>query len=189
MSNGKKLAGKKVAILATDGFEEIELSSPRNALLDTGADVYIVAPKSGTITSWHEDDWGGQFEVNMTISEADPSNFDSLVLPGGVINPDKLRLEEGAIDFIKSFFKAGKPVASICHGPQLLIEADVVDGRKLTSYPSLQQDLENAGATWVDEEVVVDMGLTTSRSPDDLEAFNNKMIEEIAEGVHEKQHA
>ncbi|MEX0721868.1 MAG: type 1 glutamine amidotransferase domain-containing protein [Balneolaceae bacterium] len=188
MSNGK-LDGKKVAILATNGFEEIELTAPRNALLEAGAEIFIIAPDSGTIASWHEDDWGGQFEVDMTISEADPSNFDSLMLPGGVLNPDKLRMNRDAIEFVRKFFEAGKPVAAICHGLQILIDADVVDGRKLTSYPSLQHDLENAGAIWVDEEVVVDMGLTTSRSPDDLEAFNRKMIEEIGEGVHEEQHA
>ncbi|MEX0609223.1 MAG: type 1 glutamine amidotransferase domain-containing protein [Balneolaceae bacterium] len=189
MRNGNKLEGKKVAILATNGFEEVELTSPRNALLEAGADIAIIAPQSGTIISWHEDDWGGQFEVDMAVSEANPSNFDALMLPGGVINPDKLRMDEGAVDFVKAFFEAGKPVAAICHGSQILIDADVVDGRKLTSYPSLQHDLENAGATWVDEEVVVDQGLTTSRSPKDLEAFNKKMIEEIGEGVHHGQHA
>lgn len=189
MNSGKNLEGKRVAILATNGFEEVELTSPRDALQEAGAEVVLVAPKSGTITSWHEDDWGGQFEVNMTSFEAKSERFDSLVLPGGVINPDQLRQDLDSIEFVRSFFEAGKPVASICHGPQVLIDAGVVKGRTLTSYPSLRQDLENAGATWVDKEVVVDKGLTTSRSPDDLEAFNKKMIEEIAEGVHEGQHA
>ena len=189
MDNGQSLKGKRVAILATNGFEEVELTSPRDALLKAGAEVAIVAPESGTITSWHKDDWGGQYEVDMTVFEAKSENFHALMLPGGVINPDQLRLNEDAVEFVRSFFEAGKPVASICHGPQILIDAEVVQGRKLTSYPSLQHDLQNAGATWVDEEVVVDQGLTTSRSPDDLEAFNRKMIEEIAEGVHEGQHA
>lgn len=189
MSNGKTLAGKKVAILATDGFEEVELTSPRTALQEAGAEIEIVAPKSGTITSWHEDDWGGQFEVDKTTSEVNHSHYDALVLPGGVLNPDNLRMDENAIKFARSFFEAGKPVAAICHGLQLLAEADVIKGRKITSYPSLQHDLENAGANWVDEEVVVDQGLTTSRSPDDLEAFNRKMVEEIGEGIHEAQHA
>lgn len=189
MNNGKSLEGKRVAILATNGFEEVELTSPREALQNAGAEVVIVAPKSGTITSWHEDDWGGQFEVDMTVFEAKSEHFDSLMLPGGVINPDQLRQNKDAVDFVRSFFEAGKPVAAICHGLQTLIDADVVQGRTLTSYPSLQPDLENAGATWVDKEVVVDSGLTTSRSPKDLEAFNKKMVEEIAEGVHEEQHA
>lgn len=189
MNNGVSLKGKRVAILATNGFEEVELTSPRQALMDAGAEVVIVAPKSGTITSWHKDDWGGQYEVDMTAFEAKSEHFDSLMLPGGVINPDQLRQNKDAVEFVRNFFDAGKPVASICHGPQILIDADVVEGRKLTSYPSLQHDLENAGANWVDEEVVVDAGLTTSRSPEDLDAFNAKMIEEFAEGVHEGQHA
>lgn len=189
MTDEKKLKGKRVAILATNGFEEVELTSPRAALEEAGAEVVIVAPKSGTITSWHKNDWGGQFEVDMTVMEAQSEHFDSLMLPGGVINPDQLRMDEGAVSFIRSFFEAGKPVAALCHGPQILIDADVVQGRKLTSYPSLQADLENAGAEWVDEEVVTDAGLTTSRSPKDLDAFNPKMIEEIAEGIHEGQQA
>lgn len=186
MINGK-LNGKKVAILATDGFEEVEFTSPRQALEEAGANISVIAPKSGSITSWNEDDWGGKYEVDMTISEASPSEFDALVLPGGVINPDQLRMNEEAVEFVRGFFKAGKPVAAICHGPQILIDADILNGRKITSYPSLQHDLENAGATWVDQEVVVDAGLTTSRSPKDLEAFNRKMVEEIAEGVHAAQ--
>lgn len=184
-----ELENKTVAILATHGFEEVELTSPREALHDAGAKTYIVAPESGTISSWHEDDWGGQFDVDLTIedADADAESFDALLLPGGVMNPDTLRMNDDAVGFTRKFFKAGKPVAAICHGPQLLIEADVLQGREMTSYPSIKTDLKNAGARWINKEVVVDQGLTTSRNPDDLPAFNRKMIEEIREGVHEEQ--
>ena len=178
-------SNKKVAILATDGFEEVELTSPKEALLAAGATVEVIAPKSGSIKAWKDGDWSGEEKVDHTLDEADPDRYDALVIPGGVINPDKLRREEKAIGFVRAFFKAGKPVAAICHGPQVLIEADVVRGRRMTSFHSVRTDLKNAGAIWEDSEVVVDRGLVTSRSPDDLEAFNNKLIEEVKEGMHQ----
>lgn len=185
-----KLSGKKVAILATDGFEEVELTSPREALKNAGATVHIVSPDEkgkGKIRSWDETDWGSEFDVDVKLKNAKPDDYDALMLPGGVLNPDQLRQNEDAVDFVRSFFEAGKPVAAICHGPQILIEADVVNGRKMTCYPSVKTDLINAGANYVDQEVVVDEGLVTSRKPDDLDAFNRKMVEEIGEGVHEEQ--
>jgi protease I len=175
---------KKIAILATDGFEESELKSPKEALTEQGWTAHIVSPKSGTIKSWAGKDWGPEYDVDVTLDQADPSDYDALVLPGGVINPDTLRTEDKALEFVKDFFGKKKPVAAICHGPQTLINAEVVSGRKMTSYHSVKQDLVNAGANWVDEEVVVDQGLVTSRTPDDLPAFNKKMIEEIKEGPH-----
>ena len=184
-----KLNGRNVAILATDGFEQAELMEPRRALEDAGASVKVVAPKGGSIRGWDESDWGEEVDVDVKLSDAKSDDYDALVLPGGVMNPDRLRMDAAAVRLVRSFFEAGKPVAAICHAPWLLVEADVVDGRRLTSYPSLRRDLENAGADWVDEEVVVDQGLVTSRKPDDLPAFNRKMIEEIAEGVHEMQTA
>ena len=184
--NGE-LKGKNVAILVTHGFEEIELTSPREALKEAGAKTFIVSPESGTIKSWHKNDWGGEFEVDLTIDKAEEASFDGLVLPGGVMNPDQLRMNEHAIKFVQEFFSSGKPVAAICHGPQLLIDADVLQGRELTSYPSIKNDIKNAGARWVDNEVIVDQGLTTSRTPEDLPAFNHKMVEELREGVHEEQ--
>jgi protease I len=184
--NGE-LEGKNVAILATNGFEESELTSPREALQEAGAKTFIVSPESGTIKSWHENNWGGDFEVDVTLDKADEASFDGLVLPGGVMNPDQLRMNEDALNFIRAFFKSGKPVSAICHGPQLLIDADVLQGREITSYPSIKNDIKNAGARWVDNEVVVDKGLTTSRTPEDLSAFNRKMVEELREGVHDKQ--
>ncbi len=185
-----KLQGKKVAILATNGFEESELTSPRKALLDAGAEVHIVSPDEegkGRIRSWDDKDWGSYFNIDKKLDDASPDDYHALMLPGGVMNPDQLRMNDEAVQFIRSFFEAGKPVGAICHGPQLLIEADVVGGRRLTSYPSVRTDLENAGAHWVDEEVVVDEGLVTSRKPADLEAFNRKLVEEVGEGVHEEQ--
>jgi protease I len=184
--NGE-LKGKNIAILATNGFEEVELTSPRDALQEAGANTFIVSPESGTIRSWHESDWGGEFEVDTTLDKTDSESFDGLMLPGGVLNPDQLRMNDKAIEFTREFFKAGKPVAAICHGPQLLIDADVLQGRTITSYPSIKNDIKNAGARWVDNEVVVDQGLTSSRSPEDLPAFNRKMIEELREGVHKEQ--
>lgn len=186
-TNEHNLAGKKVAILATDGFEQDELFSPLKALKDANANVKIVAPKEGEIKAWKYTDWGDKVNVDVTLDKAKAEDFDALVLPGGVINPDHLRRELKAVQFVKAFFKTGKPVAAICHGPQMLIEADTVRGRKLTSFASIKTDLKNAGAQWVDQEVVVDNGLVTSRSPDDLPAFNAKIIEEIAEGVHMRQ--
>lgn len=180
------LSGKKVAILATDGFEQDELLSPLAALKEAHADVKVVSPTQNKIKGWSHADWGKTVAVDLPLNEAKPENFDALVLPGGVINPDHLRREPAAVNFVRTFFETGKPIAAICHGPQMLIEADVVRGHKLTSFSSIKTDLKNAGAEWVDQEVMVDQGLVTSRSPDDLPAFNAKMIEEIAEGEHRR---
>lgn len=183
------LSGKKVAILTADGFEESELLKPREALRDAGASTAIVSTKQEAVKSWAGDGFGESIAVDLHVSKADASAFDALMIPGGVFNPDKLRMDKDAVAFVRAFFEAGKPVAAICHGPQMLIEADVVEGRRLTSYESIKTDLINAGAEWVDEEVVCDQGLVTSRKPDDIPAFSAKMIEEIAEGVHAGQHA
>ena len=183
----QQLSSKKVAILATDGFEQVELTQPKQALEQAGAQVHVVSPKSGSIQGWNHHDKGDQFPVDVPLDSANPGDYDALVLPGGALNPDQLRTEPKAVQFVKSFFESGKPVAAICHGPWTLIEADVVKGRTVTSWPSLQTDLRNAGATWVDREVVVDKGLVTSRNPHDIPAFNSKMIEEFAEGQHEEQ--
>jgi protease I len=180
---------KKVAILATNGFEEIELTSPRKALNDAGIATEIVSLESGRIKAWDKDNWSASYDVDKTVKEVSAADYTSLFLPGGVINPDTLRQSEDALTFIKSFFEAGKPVSAICHGVQPLIDAGVLKGRKLTSYPSVKQDVINAGGNWVDEEVVVDAGFTTSRSPEDLEAFNKKIVEEVKEGKHDEQHA
>ncbi len=188
-SSSQRLTGKKVAILAADGFEESELLKPRAALDAAGAITSIVSPNADSVKSWTGDGFGQSVHVDIPVSKADAANFDALLLPGGVINPDKLRIEPAAVEFVHAFFEAGKPVAAICHGPQLLIEANVVRGRRLTSYHSVKTDLINAGANWVDEEVVCDQGLVTSRKPSDIPAFNDKMIEEIAEGIHAGQHA
>jgi len=184
------LTGKKVAILATDGFEQDELLSPLETLREAGADVQVVSPsEESKIKGWKHTDWGKKVKVDMPLNEANVEEFDALVLPGGVMNPDHLRRDPLVLEFVKSFFRAGKPVGAICHGPWTLIDAGVVRGRKMTSYASIQTDLKNAGANWVDEEVVVDNGLVTSRKPDDLPAFNAKLIEEIAEGIHQRQAA
>jgi len=180
----QSLKGKKVAILATDGFEQSELTEPLNALENAGATAHIVSPKAGAIKGWKHTEWGDSFAVDATLEEADPHHYDALVLPGGVMNPDKLRRDPKVQQFVRSFFEEGKPVGAICHGPWTLIDAGVVKGRKVTSYETIQTDLKNAGADWVDQEVVVDNGLVTSRKPDDLPAFNRKLIEEIAEGRH-----
>ncbi|NCD68616.1 type 1 glutamine amidotransferase domain-containing protein [Mucilaginibacter agri] len=179
-----QLNNKNVAILTEEGFEQVELTSPKEALEEAGATVHIISPKSGKIKAWDTDNWGIEIEVDKPLSEAHAIDYDALVLPGGVLNPDKLRQNKDAVNFVAAFLNEGKPVAAICHGPQMLIETGLVSGKMLTSYPSLRTDLTNAGAYWVDEEVVVDNGLVTSRRPADLEAFNSKMIEEIAEGVH-----
>ena len=183
----KKLDGIRVAILAADGFEQSELFEPKKALEEAGAKVSIVSLEAGKIKGWNHKEWGDSVAVDLTVTEANADDFDALQLPGGVMNPDKLRMSKEAVDFVKSFFDAGKPVAAICHAPWTLIEADVVGGRTVTSWASLRTDLENAGAKWVDREVIVDNGLVTSRKPDDLPAFNKKMIEEFAEGIHRKQ--
>ncbi|MFT3886155.1 MAG: type 1 glutamine amidotransferase domain-containing protein [Flavobacteriales bacterium] len=183
------LAGKKIAILATNGFEESELVSPKEALEEAGALVHIVSLNAGSIQAWKDGNWSDNYPVDRTLHEAGSSDYDALVLPGGVLNPDRLRRSELAVTFVREFFAAHKPVAAICHGPQLLIEARVVHERHLTSFPSIRTDLKNAGARWVDDEVVVDNGLITSRSPADLPAFNRKLVEEVAEGKHAHQHA
>ncbi len=184
-----KLENKKVAILATDGFEKSELFEPLEALKKEGATVHIISDKDGAIKSWDKTDWGRSIDVDMKISGANPTDYNALVLPGGVINPDKLRINQEALQFIKAFFSSGKPVAAICHAPWLLISAGVIEGRKVTSYKSIKDDVINAGGKWEDSEVVVDQGLVTSRNPDDLPAFCNKLIEEIQEGKHAEQHA
>lgn len=181
------LSGKRVAILATDGVEQAELTEPRKALDQAGAKTMVVSPKSGKIKGWQHDHWGDEIPVDVSLDQASADTFDALMLPGGVMNPDHLRMNKKAVQFVKSFFEAGKPVAAICHGPWLLVEADVVRGRTVTSWPSLQTDLRNAGADWVDREVATDEGLVTSRKPDDIPAFSRKMIEEFAEGRHEGQ--
>lgn len=178
------LSNKHVAILATDGFEQAELEEPMHALQNAGAKVDIVSPHSGKIQGMRHADKGDYFVVNMELKDADPSDFDALMLPGGLMNPDTLRSTPEAVKFVKAFGEMGKPIAAICHGPWLLIEADLVKGRQLTSWPAIRSDLKNAGAHWVDQEVVVDHGLVTSRCPDDIPAFNQKMIEEMAEGIH-----
>jgi intracellular protease, PfpI family len=188
--DSSNLAGKKVAILCTDGFEESELLKPRAALLEAGAETTLVSPqRAGSVKSWTGEGFGQSVPVDLPLASARAEDFDALLLPGGVLNPDSLRTEKAAVAFVRAFFEAGKPVAAICHGPQILIDADVVTGRRLTSYPSIRRDLINAGAEWIDEEVVVDQGLVTSRRPGDIPAFNRKMVEEIAEGVHAGQQA
>jgi len=181
------LHGKRVAILATDGVEQVELTEPRKALDQAGAKTVVVSPKSGKIKGWQHDHWGDEIPVDQNLDSASADTFDALMLPGGVMNPDHLRMNKKAVQFVKSFFEAGKPVAAICHWPWLLVEADVVRGRSVTSWPSLQTDLRNAGADWVDREVMTDEGLVTSRKPDDIPAFSKKMIEEFGEGIHEGQ--
>ena len=178
------LAGRKVAVLATDGFEQSELEKPVEALKAAGADVEVVSPKRGQIQGWEHHDKGRTVPVDRELALAEAATYDAIVLPGGVMNPDALRLEPKAIDFIRHFVTEKKPVAAICHGPWTLINAGGVEGREMTSWPSLETDLKNAGANWVDRVVVVDDGLVTSRKPDDLPAFCAKMIEEFAEGRH-----
>jgi protease I len=180
---------KRIAILATNGFEESELKSPKEAMEKEGFQVDIVSLESGEIKGWADGNWSNSYKVDRTINEVKAEEYNALMLPGGVINPDKLRRNENALLFVRNFFKQEKPVAAICHAPWTLISADVVKGRKMTSFYSIKDDLVNAGANWVDEEVVVDQGFVTSRNPDDLPAFNAKLIEEIKEGKHEEQHA
>lgn len=183
------LQNKRVAILATEGFEQSELLEPRKALQEAGAETVVVSPKDGQIKGWNVTDWGTSVSVDLNLKEAKADDFDALLLPGGVMNPDKLRVDENAVQFVKAFFEQHKPVAAICHGPWLLVEAGVVHGRKLTSWPSLKTDIRNAGGEWTDQEVVTDHGLVTSRKPDDIPAFNKKLIEEIKEGKHSLQTA
>jgi protease I len=183
----QELRNKKVAILATDGVEQVELLQPKRALEQAGAQTQVVSPKSDSIQGFNHHDRGDQIPVDVPLDRANPNEYDALVLPGGALNPDQLRTNPQAVQFVRSFFEAGKPVAAICHAPWTLIEAGVVKGRTLTSWSSLQTDLRNAGATWVDQEVVVDKGLVTSRNPHDIPAFNGKMIEEFGEGRHAEQ--
>ena len=184
----EELRGKRVAILvANEGVEQVELTSPRDAIREAGAEVDLLAPGSEEIQAFNHLDKGDTFSPDKVVADASATDYAGLVLPGGVANPDQLRTDREAVDFVRSFFEAGKPVGAICHGPWTLIEAGVVDGRTLTSWPSLETDLRNAGAEWVDEEVHVDQGLVTSRKPDDLDAFNAKVVERISEGVHEGQ--
>ncbi len=183
MQAGDALKGKRVAILATDGFEQSELIEPRAALDHAGAKTVVIAPQPGSIKGWKHKNWGDDVAVDLTVDQADPDQYDALMLPGGVMNPDQLRLVPAAVKFVRAFFDAEKPVAAICHAPIMLIEANVLRDRHLTSWPSVQTDIRNAGGSWSDQEVVVDRGLVTSRKPDDIPAFNRKMIEEIAEGT------
>jgi protease I len=180
----KDLTGKRVAIVVTNGFEQIELTDPREALEKAGAATDIVSIEVDAVRGWNRTEWGDTFAVDVAIDDADPDDYDALLLPGGVMNPDKLRRDERVQRFVRSFFEAGKPVAAICHGPWTLIDARVARGRRMTSYHTIQSDLKNAGAEWVDAEVVVDRGLVTSRKPDDLPAFDAKMIEAFAESRH-----
>jgi protease I len=180
----KDIKEKKVAILTENGFEEVELTSPMNALEQAGATVHIISPQKDKVKAWNHDHWSIELPVDKNLSDANPEDYDMLVLPGGILNPDKLRLNKEAVSFAQHFLEQGKPVAAICHGPQTLIETGMIDGRTMTSYWSVKTDLINAGVNWVDKEVVVDNGLVTSRSPKDLEAFNKKMIEELSEGQH-----
>lgn len=182
-----ELKGKKVAILVSDGFEQSELASPRQGLDAAGAQTFIVSPNDDEVKAWDGDDFGDTFDVDVPLREAHADDYDALLLPGGVMNPDTLRTIPEAVDFVREFFLAGKPVAAICHGPQVLIEAGIVRDRILTSFKSLKTDLINAGATWKDEAVVTDQGLVTSRTPKDLSKFIPKMIEEFAEGFHARQ--
>ncbi|MFN8287609.1 MAG: type 1 glutamine amidotransferase domain-containing protein [Chitinophagales bacterium] len=181
-----KLNNKKVAILVTDGFEESEFVKPLEALRAEEAKVDVISLKSGSIKAWKDKDWGSEYPVDKTIDAVNANEYDALVLPGGVMNPDQLRMDEKAVSFVSSFMVNGKPVAAICHGPWTLLETGLLKGKTVTSWPSLKTDLTNAGARWVDQEVVVDHGLVTSRKPDDLPAFCKKMIEEIGEGVHSR---
>ena len=179
-----KLSNKKVAILVADGFEEVEFTKPLEALKNAGADVEVISLREGEVKAWAEKDWGNSYPVDKTVDRANAKDYDALVLPGGVMNPDHLRENQDAVTFVGGFFDDSKPIAAICHGPWTLIETGELRGRRVTSYPSLKTDLTNAGANWVDEEVVVDNGLVTSRNPHDLPAFCRKMVEEIGEGVH-----
>jgi protease I len=174
------LAGKRVALLVADGFEQVELTEPMQALIDAGADAQIVSPEEDLVWGWKHTKWGSKFDIDVALDDARAEDFDALVLPGGVMNPDKLRGNKHALYFVREFFTAGKPVAAICHGPWTMIDAGVVRGRTLTSYHTIKTDLQNAGAHWVDEEVVVDGNLVTSRSPKDLPAFCKRMVEQFA---------
>jgi len=180
---GNDLKGKRIAILVADGFEQVEMTKPRKALDEAGAATDLISPDGGEVQGWNHFEKGDKFPVDVELSDADVNNYDALLLPGGVANPDQLRKIAEAVKFVKSFFEDGKPVAAICHGPWMVVEADAARGRTVTSWPSLKTDLQNAGAKWVDQEVVVDHGLVTSRNPNDIPAFNQKMIEEFSSGA------
>lgn len=180
------LEGKRIAILATNGFEQSELEHPRDTLKEAGAEVHVISPEGGEIRGWDTDDWGNPVKVDKTLSDVSHEDYHALVLPGGQINPDLLRVNDDALAFICGFFTTGKPIGAICHAPWLFVETGIANGRKLTSYKSIRTDLKNAGALWEDAEVVTDKGIVTSRNPGDLEAFGAKLIEEIAEGLHER---
>jgi protease I len=180
-----ELRGKKIAALVDNGFEQSELLEPKKALEQAGAEVHVVSPQNGEVKGWQHTDWGEKVKVDRDLGAARAADYDGLLLPGGVMNPDHLRANSQAVAFVREFVTANKPIAAICHGPWTLIEAGAVKGRRLTSWPSLKTDLTNAGASWFDQEVIVDRGLVTSRKPDDIPAFNRKMIEEFAEGVHD----
>lgn len=180
----RNVNGKKVAILTEHGFEEVELTSPKTALEAAGAQVHVVSPQSGSVKAWDHDHWSIEVPVDVELSNANPEDYDMLLVPGGVINPDKMRGNKDCVQFAQHFLEQGKPTAAICHGPQLLIETGMISDRKMTSYHSIKTDLINAGAIWEDKEVVTDNGLVTSRSPKDLDAFNKKIIEELSEGKH-----
>lgn len=183
------LQGKRIAFLVTHGFEQVELTTPWEKIRLAGAEPELISPEPENVRGYHHLDKGDEFPVDRLVKDATVDDYDGLVLPGGVANPDALRTDSKAVDFVKGFFTQHKPVAAICHGPWTLVEADVLDGRTLTSWPSLRTDIQNAGGHWVDQEVSVDQGLVTSRKPDDLEAFCSKAIEEFAEGRHQRQHA
>lgn len=180
----RNVQGKKVAILTENGFEEVELTSPMNALEQAGVEVHIISPQKDKVKGWDHDHWSIELPVDKQLSEARPEDYDMLLVPGGVLNPDTMRTNADCVAFAQHFIEQGKPLAAICHGPQLLIETGMLNNRKMTSYPSIKTDLENAGVIWEDKEVVTDNGLVTSRSPKDLEAFNKKILEELAEGQH-----
>ncbi|MFZ0198627.1 MAG: type 1 glutamine amidotransferase domain-containing protein [Candidatus Sulfotelmatobacter sp.] len=177
------LQGKNIAILATDGFEQAELTKPKKALEEAGARTQVVSPADKKIRGWDKKDWGDEVEVDVALKSADPSQYDALLLPGGVMNPDHLRMNPDAVRFVKHFFEHSKPIAAICHGPWMLVEADAVQGRTVTSWPSLKTDIRNAGGTWVDQEVVSSNGVVTSRKPDDIPAFNREMIDLFSKGA------
>jgi len=185
----KDLTGKRIAILVEEGFEQVELIKPRKALDKAGAQTQVVSPQKdqGQVRAWNMKRWGKFVAIDVPLESANPSDFDALLLPGGVMNPDKLRMNPQAVEFVKHFFDAGKPIAAICHAPWTLVEAGVVRGRTLTSWPSLRTDIRNAGGNWVDQPVVTDNGLVTSRMPDDIRAFNKKMIDEFAQGEHRER--
>ena len=183
------LKGKRIAVLVANGFEQVEMTEPRKALEEAGAKTDLISPEKEKVKGWQHTKWGDEFDVEKPLESANPADYDAILLPGGVMNPDKLRANEAAVRFVKSFVDSDKPIAAICHGPWTLIEAGATRGRQMTSWPSLKTDLKNAGASWVDREVVVDRGVVTSRKPDDIPAFNRKMIEEFAEGEHAQRKA